>query len=258
MPEESSEYRVLRALTVIEVICQQNRLLTMGDLLQLCDLPRATVYRLVNKLVAEGYLYRQTDGRGISVGHKLFKLANGLHHSDNVRLARHEILKALASQTGETCNLAVPASDRMRYINRVETHWPLRLHMSIDTRVPIHCTASGKLYLAYLAPDEQRQTINSLLLTPEASNTLIDKDSLLDELAIVRQRQYATDNEEFISGVVALAVPILSGSQRMLASVAVTAPTSRMTLDDAIVHLPALREAAGKLSDYLDHAQHHD
>ena len=105
--------------------------------------------------------------------------------------------------------------------------------------------------MAYLSGDEQRSKISSLNLDAVAKNTITSEDSLIEELARIRKRGYSIDNEEFISGVIAISVPILDDDRRMIAGVAVTAPTARMSIDTAKQQLPALREAADDLRNYL-------
>ena len=251
---DNAELRSLRALAILETVSREDRVLSIGELEELCGLPRATLYRLTDKLVREDYLHRQIGGRGFTIGHRLLSLAHTVLGSDSVRVVRHEILTELVEQVGETCNLSVPDGSKMMYLDRVEAHWPLRLHMPAGTRVPMHCTANGKLYMAFLDEAERRRTVDSLSLDPSAKNTLVERDKLLAELECIKKQNYSTDNEEFISGMIAVSVPITNSKGRMIAGVAVTAPIARMSLDDAIAHLPALRSAADKMSNYLDRA----
>ncbi|MEM7293503.1 MAG: IclR family transcriptional regulator [Pseudomonadota bacterium] len=244
--------RALRALSVLEIVSRENRILNIAELETLSGLPRATVYRIVDKLVKEDYLYRQIGGRGITVGHKLLSLAQHIMGSDSVRMVRHEILTRLVERVGETCNLSVPDGSQMMYLDRVEAHWPLRLHMPVGTRVPMHCTANGKLFLAYLNEDEQREKIASLTLEKQGDNTITEPKVLVKELQKIREQGYSTDNEELFSGMIAVSVPILNARRKMIAGVAVTAPIARMSIDDALVHIPALQDAAGELSNYLE------
>lgn len=140
----------------------------------------------------------------------------------------------------------------MMYLERVEAHWPLRLHMPAGTRVPLHCTANGKLYMALMDKQEQRHKISPLNLEKMANNTLTDANVLIDELAKIRHCHYATDNQEFISGMIGVSVPITDSRGRMIAGIVVIAPIARVSLDEAVKHLPDLRDAADKLSNYLD------
>ena len=250
--KNDSDRRSLRALAILETISKEDRVLTIGEMENLCGLPRATLYRLTEQLVNEGYLHRQIGGRGFTMGHRLLSLAQLVLGSDSLRMVRHEILTRLVDKTGETCNLSVPDGDRMMYLDRVEAHWPLRLHMPTGTRVPMHSTANGKLYMAFLDEEERKRKIAGLDWEPTAKNTIVSESEMLKELDKIRQRDYSTDDEEFISGMIAVSVPIKDNRGRVIAGVAVTAPVARMSLNDALNHLPDLREAASEIADYLD------
>ena len=246
-----TELRSLRALLLLETLVTQDRVLNINELESLSGLPRATLYRLTDKLVQEDFLRKQIGGRGFTVGHRLLSLAQHVLQGDSARTVRHEILSRLVEQVGETCNLSVPDGDQMMYLDRVEAHWPLRLHIPTGSRVPMHCTANGKLYLALLGSEEREEKINSLTLEESGKNAITSVDALHREVEQIRERRYATDNEEFITGMIGVSVPITDNRDRMLAGVAVTAPVARMSLNTAVRHLPALREAARDLSNYL-------
>ncbi len=115
------------------------------------------------------------------------------------------------------------------------------------SRVPLHCTASGKLLLALLPPARRRRIVDALPLPPHTAQTIVDRRRLTDELARVRRERLATDNEEYLAGLVCVAVPVATPEGRVVASVAVHAPVARMPLAAALRHVPALRRAATAL-----------
>ena len=129
------------------------------------------------------------------------------------------------------------------YLDRVETAWPLRMTLQPGSRVPLHCTASGKLLLASLPAARRRRLVATLPLERYTERTLIDANALEAELARIRRVGYATDNEEYLAGLVCVAVPVTLDRRRTAACIAVHAPLARMPLDAAIGHLPALRRA---------------
>ena len=167
--------------------------------------------------------------------------------SSTLLLERQLVLQTLSEKTGETCNLTVPDGAEMLYLDRVETAWPLRISMPVGSRVPLHCTASGKLYLSQLATRERRRLVSTLSLEYFTNNTITDGDVLMDELKNVRKEKVGIDDQEFVDGMVAIAVPINDTMGRICATLAIHGPMPRLTLDKAMDHLPALREAAGRL-----------
>ena len=114
-------------------------------------LPKPTIHRLLQTAEAEGFLQRDLDGRSYGPGLRLRQIAVHTMSSERLRTGRLAILKAVAEEIGETCNLATPDREGMTYLDRVETKWPLRIQLPIGTQVPFHCTASGKMYLSTCA-----------------------------------------------------------------------------------------------------------
>ena len=178
-------------------------------------------------------------------------MSAGILSSLRIRTARVAILQRLADEIGETCNIAQPDRDAMIYIDRVETKWPLRIQLPIGTRVPFYCTASGKMYLSTLDRRHLRKFANSVMFQAHTGRTLTSAEALLDEVSKIRARGYALDDEEFMEGMVAVAVPILDGHGRLVSTLSVHAPVQRFSLADAERHAETLKSAAAQLSGLM-------
>jgi DNA-binding IclR family transcriptional regulator len=137
------------------------------------------------------------------------------------------------------------------YLDRVEAHWPLRLTLEVGTHVPLHCTASGKLFLSQMKPAQRDALIDGHALPALTPNTLTQADALRAECEAIAERGYSTDREEFMAGLVALAVPVRDRHGQARAAIAVHGPSARMSLDHAIARLPALRAAAQRMGRLL-------
>src|SRR3546814_5699701 len=92
----------------------------------------------------QGLLVREPADKQFTIGPRLNALAIGTVAASVRRAPRHAILEALARETGETCNLGMLDGNAVLYLDRVETHWPLRLQLSVGSHVPLHCTAMGR------------------------------------------------------------------------------------------------------------------
>ena len=238
----------LRLLMVIEEVARAGGPITPTDVNAALGLPKPTIHRLFATLAEEGFLQRDMDGRTFSPGPRLRRIAGGVLSSRGVRAARRAILRRLSAEIGETCNIALPDGDAMIYLERVETEWPLRIQLPTGTRVPFHCTASGKAYLASLASPHLRRALTSGPLEARTEATLTDPAALAEEIDRVRAERYALDREEFMEDMIALAVPIPDGNGRLMATLSFHAPVQRFDAEAALRHLPALRAAAGELS----------
>jgi IclR family acetate operon transcriptional repressor len=138
------------------------------------------------------------------------------------------------------------------YLDRVEAeHWPLRLHYTSGSRVPLHCSAIGKLFLALAANPRRQRLLQSLELRRFTDNTITERMRLESELRQIRKEQVSFDREEYLIGVVCMAVPVLGKNGEMLAALAVQAPEARMNVRTARGHLPALRRAASEIAEIL-------
>ena len=239
----------LRLLIILEAAARAGVPVTPAAIAKLVDLPKPTIHRLFQTAEAEGFLQREIDGKSYGPGPRLRDLAVNIFGSQQMRTARLAILKSVADEIGETCNLAAADREGMVYVDRVETHWPLRIQLPVGTQVPFHCTASGKLYLSSLKPGMLNGYLSASTLTPSTKGTITTADALREELEHTRARGYSTDNEEFMIGMAAVAVPVTDGRGRLVATLSVHAPVQRHSLDDLVAALPLLQSAAENLSE---------
>ena len=254
-PAGSKDWRarniVSRVLSVLEYVAQANRSVTAADFSADLDVPRASAYRIFTRLEQERVLIPEPGGRGYSEGKRLCELAVGVL-TNSVRYgARHRILQRLVDALRETCNLTALCGSEIVYLDRVETDWPLRMHLSPGSRVPAHCTATGKLLLSLLPERQMNDLIRAASLRRYTERTITDPDQLIAALARIREDGVGVDDEEFAAGMVAVAVPVRDENGRACAALAVHAPAVRLSLEAAKQHVPTLRKAAAAVSALL-------
>ena len=241
----------LRLLYLLEEVARAGAPIAPSALCDALDLPKPTVHRLLSTAEAEGFLQRDVDGRSYGPGHRMRRLSVNTLSSERIRSERLRILKALAEDVGETCNLAAPGRDGMVYLDRVETHWPLRIQLPIGTQVPFHCTASGKLYLSSLRPDKLDRLLRDISLERHTEQTLTDPALLREELVKTRARGFSQDNEEFMEGMAAIAAPIKDDRGRLVTTLSIHAPIQRITLDGLRRELDKLMTAVSRLEELV-------
>lgn len=240
--------RSIRALEVLEALTEAERPLTVAEIVAATGLPKATVHRICGLLEKEGFLAPNIGGKGLTAGFRTRNLALGILASGADYDYRHRVLADLSQDIGETCNLNVPLGGKMQYVDRVETEWPLRTQLPIGSRVPLHCTASGKLYLSSLPAARRRRLIGALEFERHTPHTIADPEALLADLERIRHEGIGTDDEEFVTGMVAVAVPVTDAKGRLAATLACHAPSTRMTMAIARSYVPRMRRAAAKIS----------
>src|SRR6476619_1307821 len=238
-----------RSFAILEHVASSRTPVDVLDIISSVKLPKATAYRLVDWFISQGYLSREPGRRRLIVGPKLTNLAFGALSSSMRHDAPHVVLQRLVHTLNETCNIGTILNGEVVYLDRVEAeHWPLRLHYSVGSRVPLHCSAIGKLYLALAASARRRRLLQSLELRRFTDATITDCARLEAELRLIRKEQVSFDREEYLAGVVCMAVPVIGKNGELLAALAIQAPQARMNVHTARRHLPALRQAAEELA----------
>src|SRR6056297_1948268 len=172
----------LRLLLLLEEVAKVGVPVTPSVVNETLGLPKPTIHRLFATAEAEGFLQRDIDGRSYSPGRRMRLLSVNTLSSERVRTVRLAVLKSLAMEVGETCNLAIPEREGMFYLDRVETHWPLRIQLPVGTQVPFHCTASGKMYLSTLRPDYLERFLKNHSLDKQTEKTITSPAKLQAEL----------------------------------------------------------------------------
>lgn len=240
MPKVSS---ITRVLEIIEAVSYASKPLSPLELSQELDIPKPTIHRLIQNLVDEGFVTVDIGG-GIIPGKRVRNLSVELWQHRQFFNERQLILHKLVDEIKETCGIAIPYYMDMIYTNRAKTSLPLQIYLPVGAKSPMWCTATGKLYLSRLSTSSRSKILQGLPLDKFTKNTITDIDVLNTELDRIAETGIGIDNEEFISEMVAISVPILDKKSRYLASLYLHAPTIRVSLDELLTHAPRLQQAA--------------
>ena len=246
--EINGDTPTLRLFSLLEAMAAKDQLFSLQSLVEETALPKPTLHRMLQQLEAAGLVQRQGDGRHYSTGLRLRRLAENLLLNNTYHGAQHLVLRHLVDELGESCNITALAGSEVMYLDRVETAAPLRFYLHPGSRVPAHCSASGKMFLSQMSPAQRRRLLSHAPLTAYTNKTLTDPALLEDELKQVRRDGYALDNEEFLPGLLCAAVLVPSSAGRSNLCVAVQAPIMRLTPDKVLAMLPSLQRAAAALS----------
>ena len=199
-------------------------------------------------LEGAGLVLREPTGKTYSVGHRLARFGLEIMTNNSVRAERRIILRKVVDEIGETCNLAMLNGDEIVYIDRVETDWSLKAELKPGSRVPLHCTSSGKLFLSQMPKAKRRRILESLSLKRYTDNTITDMNMLESQLERIAVTKVGLNNEEFQAGVIGVAVPVMDHKGRMIASVALQTPVARLSMSRAMECVPRLQQAAAAMA----------
>ncbi len=249
LTEINGDTPTMRLFSLLEVMAARDQLYSLQGLVEATGMPKPTLHRMLQQLEAAGLLQRESDGRHYSTGVRLRRLAENLLLNNSVHGARHAVLRQLVEEIGESCNLTALSGNEVIYLDRVETPAPLRFYLHPGSRVPAHCSASGKLFLAQMSPAQRRRLMSHAPLEAFTPRTLTDFDALEQEVHRVRQEGCAFDNEEFLPGLLCVAVLVPNPAGRSNLGIAIQAPIMRVGgIDKVRDFLPPLRRAAETLA----------
>lgn len=242
----------LRLIELLEHLVREGRPLSLPEAVAASGWPKPTVHRMLQQLEAGGWLQREPDGRRHALAPRLLRLGEDVLGASTRHGVRHAVLRQLVADIGESCNLTALSGAEVVYLDRVESAFPLRMELRPGTRVPLHCSASGKLFLAHLGAARRQALLDGLALERFTATTLVERAALEAELTTIRRQGHAFDAGEFVDGLVCIAVPVRTAGERGLrCALALQAPSARVSLAELPQFLPRLAQAAQALARTL-------
>jgi DNA-binding IclR family transcriptional regulator len=240
---------VRRAIAILREFSVDEPELGVTQLSERLDLHKSTVHRLLASLRRAGLVKRVPTSRR-------YRLAVGLIELGHVALYNHALLQVvhpyvhyLADALGETALLAVRDDDEILIVLQVRSP-DLRDSVRWVPRAPLHCTSTGRIFLAHMPENE----VNGFLekeLTPRTAATISDPAELRAELGRVREEGFATSFEEYEEGINAIAVPIKKPDGTVAAALAASGYSYSFTREKAVKSLEIMRGIATDISHKL-------
>ncbi len=244
-----------RGLAILTCFTPQRPVLGIADIADELGMSRSTTHRYVITLLALGYL-EQGASRKYRLGLKVTDLGMAALNSTGLREHAHPYLEELRQRTSYTTNLGVLDGTDVLYVDRVSSfrrgQSRIDLGLAPGSRLPAYATAMGKLLLAYLPEDEQRELIAEMKLTKQGPNTITSKKALLSELDEIREEGFAVNDEELAPELHSIAAPVRNEAREVVAAVNLAASTSIISLSELVDALgPHLISTADRISARL-------
>jgi DNA-binding IclR family transcriptional regulator len=222
-----------------------------AELAERIGVAKPTVYRLIRTLQSRDYLTKQAGGADYAFGTAFYALGATLRGStDLVSLAR-PLMVQLASEFGETVNLAIPSNGQILYIEVIEGGHRLRTHIPAGTRDNIHSTALGKAILAAYPEDESRLILATIDRVSRTPSTLVTMSALESDFSIVRAQGFAVDKEENELGTICVAAAFSGSDSRPTGAISISGPSWRVTDETVQAMGTALMGACKSLGELL-------
>ncbi|NMP23865.1 IclR family transcriptional regulator [Sulfobacillus harzensis] len=241
---------VERAVRLLEILAEATEM-SLGDLAVRAGIHKSTTYRLLHTLKELGYVVQDEEQGHYRVGLRLVEIGGRAMRSWPLHRAAEPAMEDLAETLGEAVNLAVEDDLSIVYVATVDARNLLRMQLKVGRRAPMHCTAVGKAILAVhpaLVERLKEQNGELAALTPR---TLVQWRDLEAELARVRSRGFAIDDEEQEIGARCVAAAILDPRGRVQGAIGISAPSARLSLERAQQVGPTIVEAAQSVSRHL-------
>ncbi len=244
-----------RGLAILTCFTPERPVLGIADIADELEMSRSTTHRYVTTLTALGYL-EQGASRKYRLGLRVTDLGMSALSATGLREHAHPYLEELRQRTSYTTSLALLDGPEILYIDRVRSFRrgqnKIDLELHPGSRLPAYCTAMGKLLLANLPEDEQRELIAEMTLTKRGPNTITSKKGLARELGQIRKEALAVNDEELAPGLYAIAAPVRNEAREVSAAVSLAAHSSMISLAELVDALtPHLVSTADRVSARL-------
>jgi IclR family transcriptional regulator, acetate operon repressor len=241
---------IQRAVAILRSFTEAEPELGVTELSRRLHLHKSTISRILSTLQAEGLVDQNPQTGNYRLGVGLVSLAGVALGRLDVRGAAQPFLNRLVEVTQETVNVTILDGRDCVNIERAASPQSIRYVGWIGRRTPLHCTASGKVLLAYM-PAEQRQLLLLLPLPQYTAKTVTDLATLAQQLRQIKQNGYAVVHEEFEEGFSAVAAPVRALGGQVMATISVSGPTFRLDSDQMAQIVPPLLEVTGQVSAQL-------
>ncbi|PZP34519.1 MAG: DNA-binding transcriptional regulator KdgR [Roseateles depolymerans] len=241
---------VLKVFAILNALGERTDI-GITDLSVRLAMPKATVYRFLQTMKGLGYVRQEADSERYSLAMRMFELgAKALPSPELIDVAKHP-MQLLADTTGETVHLGSLIDSEIIYIHKVDSRHMLGMYSRIGRRAPLHCTAIGKVLMAWEHPQRRDLILDGAVFERFRAKTITERGAYLAELEQVRRQGYAEDREEFDDHIRCLGVPIFDRLGQPIAGMSVSFPTFRFDEAKAPELVKRLQDAGREISAQL-------
>ena len=240
-----------KTFSILEILLKHDSAMNMTEISEKLGLYPSTIHRILDTLKYWGYVEQNTNTQKYQLGLKLLELGMAkLHQIDLVREVT-PYLKELVKQYNETVHLGVLEEGEVLYLAKEESSQTIRMISYIGKRAPLHCTALGKVLLAYMSEEERKEILEEKELPRLTKNTITDKGELEKELDKIREQDFALDREENEKDVRCIGAPIRNYKGKVIAAISISSPIFRIDKNVENNLKEALIKTTNKISKRL-------
>jgi IclR family KDG regulon transcriptional repressor len=246
---------VLKVFAILQSLAERNET-GISELSMRLGMPKATIYRFLQTMKSLGYVRQEIDSERYGLTMRMFELGTkALQYPDLVELAKSH-MQQMSDATGETVHLGMLIDSEIIYVHKVDSRHMLGMYSRVGRRAPLHCTAIGKVLLAWEPVPQRQRILAGCDFKRYRDKTITTLEAYMTELDRTRDQGYGQDREEFDDHIRCVGVPIFDRHNQAVAGLSVSTPTFRFdeARESEIVAL--LQDASRVISKQLGCTNH--
>jgi len=223
-----------RALDILLCFSQAKPALSLTEIAEQVEMSKSTVHRLLATLETKRFITRDKTTGLYHLGLRFIEIAPQVLQDIGLERWTFPYLQHLCAECGETVDLAALDGTQVIYLQVIESPQRVKIAAAVGQRLPIHCTASGKAFLAFM-PEEQVRDLVQEGLTRYTDNTKDSPASLFEDLRATCERGFAMSEQEYEQDINAVAAPVLDSIGQPVLTIAVVGPSFRLSKERMLV-----------------------
>ncbi len=237
-----------RTLDIIELLATSSQGMGVTEIGLKLQLHKSTVHRLINALAQRGYIEKDQRSGLYKIGLKFIEISSHHLHQLELKTEAAPIMRRLAEMTGLVTHLAILDETDVVYIEKVDVVQSLRLYSHIGRRIPVYCSALGKVLLTGQSIARQKQILESINFNPYTENTIQNQETLMVELQKTMQRGWAVDDEEHEAGIRCIAAPVRDFTRKIIAAISISGDSNTLSAERDVTYSAMVIETVEAVS----------
>lgn len=242
---------VKKAFDIINYIAEQEHEQGATEISDALGYGVSATYHILNTLKESNIITQNEKTKKYKLSIKLWQLGMTAYNQNNISDELKPFLVKLRDYTGETANLTILEGEEIVYVAQEESDKMIKMFTKTGATAPLHCTASGKIFLAYKDQAERNEIIDGLDLIKFTDNTITKKEELVKELQRIKKDGYGFDVEERDEEVSCIAAPVFGPQDELMACLSISGPNSRFNQDNKDRWIKIIVDIAKEASEHL-------